>query len=226
LSEIHVTDVINKIRQKWGHHAIYTANRMSDHRDVLNTGFPTLDNLIVGIPQRGITQFVGKPTSGMTTLIYQLMAESQSQNQHIVYVDTGTTFNGGYAIRCGVSVDDVVLVEAEEESLILDLLIEIVKSQLVNLLVLNLLSLKNIKLDWRKVLPEIWASPCAIVMLTRPHIHHDWASLRLQIIHQQWVSDENDIVGCLSKVVVERHRYGNVGKSVVLNIPFKEGTTS
>lgn len=225
MNEIHVRDVINKIQQKWGHRAIQTADKMSDHRDVLSTGFPQLDSLVIGVPQRNITQFVGKPTSGMTTLIYQLMAEVQAQHQHIVYVDAGTTFDGGYAIACGMDVDDVVLVEAQDESLILDLLIEVVKSQLVSLLVLNLLSLKNIKLDWRKVLPEIWASPCAVVMLTRPHIHHDWVSLRLHIIHQQWVSDENDIVGCLSKVVVERHRYGNVGESVVLNIPFKEGTT-
>lgn len=226
MGEIQVTDVINTIHQKWGQNAIQTASKISNQREILKTGFSSLDSLIVGVPQRSITQYVGQPTSGMTTLIYKLIAETQSKNQHIVYVDMGTSFSGGYAMSCGVDLDDVVLIEAQEESLVLDVLIEVVRSKLVSLVVLNLLSLKSIKLNWRKVLPEIWVSPCAVVILTQSHIYQDWVSLRLHVIHKQWVHYESDIVGCLSKITIDRHRYGNVGKSVVLTILFEEKSLS
>ena len=67
----------------------------------------------------------------------------------------GSSFDGTYAANCGVNIDNMVLVEAHEQSLVLELLREIVSSGVVGLLIVNLLSLKQRQLDLRRIMNEV-----------------------------------------------------------------------
>lgn len=223
MNQSSLDTVINTIHQKWGYRALQTANQLSKTQNTLTTGFDVLDKLIGGIPQQNITQITNRPTAGGMTVILRLMANAQQNGQHVVLVDRGTSFDGGYASNCGVDVDSLVLVETKHEALSLDVLVEVVRSRIVELVVLNFMTVKSIHLDWRKILPMLWGSPTAVVILTRPQIVLPIASLRLNLIHQQWIKQFGDIIGCVSQVTIERNRYGAIQESVQLSIPFGKG---
>src|SRR5688500_14846764 len=106
-----IDNVINRIQQKWGHLAIQPAHRLHIEHKTVASGFAALDEIIQGVPCGQVTEIVGRPTSGMSTLAYYLMVSAQQMNRHVVFVDMGTTFSGQYATTCGVNVDDMVLVE-------------------------------------------------------------------------------------------------------------------
>jgi RecA/RadA recombinase len=90
-------DVLNRIQQKWGQSAIQPAHRIQRiERKTIATGFIALDKMMVGIPCGHITEISGRPTSGMSTLAYHLIASAQSANQHVVCVDMGSSFHGDY----------------------------------------------------------------------------------------------------------------------------------
>jgi hypothetical protein len=174
------------------------------------------------VPCGQVTEIVGRPTSGMSTLAYYLMVSAQQTNRHVVFVDMGTTFSGQYATTCGVNVDDMVLVETQEQSLVLELLREIVSSRVVGLLIVNLLLIKQRQLDLRRVLNAIHSADCAVVLLLPAFAQSSVATLRLRIQRQHWLRSEGDIVGCLAQVTIEKQRAGKIGQSTLLLIPFNQ----
>lgn len=190
---------------------------------VTRTGCVQLDDLIDGIPLRSISQIAYRPTAGGMTLILRMIASLQQHGGHVVLVDSGTSFDGGYASDCGVTVDELILVEVQDEGSGLDVLVEVVSSQRVDLLVMNLMMWQSLQLDWRKVLPVLWDSSTAVVILTRPTVALPVASLHLEIIRQCWLKQSGDIIGCMSQVTVERNRHGITKESVLLPIVFGKG---
>ena len=223
MNQHNIDTVLNRIQQKWGQTAIQSAHRIrSIERKTLTTGFASLDEMIEGIPSGHISEIIGKPTSGMSTLAYYLMASAQNANQHVVFVDMGTTFSGQYATTCGVNVDDMVLVEAQEQPLVLELLREIVCSGVVGLVIVNLLSIKQRQIDLRRVMNAIHGADCAVVLLLPAFAQSNVATLRLRIQRRNWLRSEGDIIGCLSQVTIEKQRAGKIGQSTLLLIPFNQ----
>jgi RecA/RadA recombinase len=85
--------------------------RLCMEQKTVATCFAALDEIIWAVPCGQVSEIVGRPTSGMSTLAHYLMASAQQTNRHVVFVDMGTTFSGQYAPTCGVNVDDIVLVD-------------------------------------------------------------------------------------------------------------------
>jgi hypothetical protein len=116
----------------------------------------------------------------------------------------------------------MVLVEAHEQPLVLDLLREIVCSGVVGLLIANLMPIKQRNIDLHRIMNEVHVSDCAVVLLLPAFAQTNVAALRLQIQRQKWLRSEDDIVGCLSCITVEKNRFGKSGQSTLLLIPLSQ----
>jgi hypothetical protein len=217
-----IDEVINRIQEKWGHQALQSARHLSVQDKVYPSGFLSLDGLIGGIPCAQITELVGRPTSGMTTLVYHSLAQSQKQGANVVIIDSLSHLDMNAAAASGVNLEKLILVEIEEIPLLFNLLRELLHSGIVNYLLVNLLGLRQGHLSLRPLMNELHHSDCALVLLLPQSVQSESASLRLRIQRQKWLQQNGDIVGCLSSVKVEKQRTGNVGAETLLLLPFEQ----
>ncbi len=81
--------------------------------EVFPTGSLNLDIAlgVGGLPRGRIAEIYGPPASGKTTLIQHIIAEAQRRGFTSVFVDMEHSLSPAYAKRCGVDVDNVLLVQ-------------------------------------------------------------------------------------------------------------------
>lgn len=104
---------ISGIQQRYGLKAIRPLKQTAAEPILhLPTGFPDLDAAlgIGGLPHGRITELIGMPTSGMSTLALKVIASVQGQGGTAVYLDVPHTFDPDYAHRCGVNLRQMMLV--------------------------------------------------------------------------------------------------------------------
>lgn len=101
---------VAEIRSKWGAHAIRPLGQQTPVSRTA-TGFGALDRMLGGgLPRGRITEISGAPTSGIVTLSFRTMAQAQARGEMAVYLDLEQTFDPHYAARCGVVLDQMLLV--------------------------------------------------------------------------------------------------------------------
>ncbi len=112
-----------EIRRRWGSDALRPLSAVRAASSHIPTSFLGLDALLGGgIPCGQTVELCGTPTSGMTTLALKIMAEAQVQGRLVVYVDLARVFDPGYAARCGVRMDGLLIAHPEQTSDGLDIL--------------------------------------------------------------------------------------------------------
>jgi hypothetical protein len=219
-----VDELMARIQEKWGYQAVQTARHMSLAENAnYPSGFLALDALIGGIPCSSVTELVGRPSSGMTTLAYHSLAIAQKQGANIVVIDSLSNLDMNAATAFGLSLEKLVLVEVEELRLLLNLLPELLYSGVVHYLLLNLVGLRQSTLPLRPLMTVLSQSDCAVCMLLPRTTQTDIAALRLSIQRKRWLKQGKDIIGCLSSVRVEKQRSGKAGRECLLLLPFEEG---
>jgi hypothetical protein len=219
----NIDEIIGKIQEKWGHQAVQSARHLSvAEKKFYPSGFYALDALIGGIPRGHITEIVGRPSSGMTTLAYHSLTHAQKQGANIVVIDSVGNLDIHAATEFGLNLEKLVLVESHELPLLLNLLPEILNSGIVNYLLLNFMGLRQQNLSLRPFMNVLSQSDCAVVPLLPQTTQTDIAALRLHIQRQRWLRLGTDIVGCLSSVQVEKQRFGKVGRECLLLLPFEK----
>ena len=89
-----------------GHHGSniprFTAPR---HRpdDLLSTGIQSLDLLLGGGLQRGqITEIVGAPSSGRTSVLFSILAQATQGGEMVAYVDAFDSLDPNFAEKSGI----------------------------------------------------------------------------------------------------------------------------
>ena len=72
--------LLDTLHKRWGPMVLQSGQAFSPKtRDRISTGFATLDELLGGGLHCGqIVELLGRPTSGVTTLTYKIMAQAQS----------------------------------------------------------------------------------------------------------------------------------------------------
>lgn len=56
--------------------------------------------------------FWGTPSVGKTTMCFRIIAEAQKMGYRPVIVDSESSYNDEYAIKCGIDVDDIVVIQS------------------------------------------------------------------------------------------------------------------
>ena len=224
--------VIAAIQRRWGTHALRLLGDAATAPavPVVPTGFAALDAAlgIGGVPRGRLTEMLGTPTSGMTTIALTLIARAQAKGDLAGYVDLSRTFDAEYAAHIGVDLASLLLVRPSSAADALEIIQALVASGGVGVLVVDALALlQSVPQDARlleqalRVLPGVLAaSPCAVLALTplpySPEMARSLAftgsllahaaSIRLHIVREAWLPAEQGPPGCHARISVLKHR--------------------
>ena len=81
--------------------------------DVIPTPSVGLNRALGGGLNTGATHlFWGNPSVGKSTMCFRIVAEAQSRGFRPVIVDSEYSFNEEYAAKCGIDVDDIVVIQS------------------------------------------------------------------------------------------------------------------
>lgn len=90
--------------------------RKGDHmpvHEVIPTPSIGLNRSLGGGLNTGATHlFWGTPSVGKTTMCFRILAEAQRRGYRPVIVDSEYSYNDEYAKKCGVNIDDVVVIQS------------------------------------------------------------------------------------------------------------------
>jgi recombination protein RecA len=90
-----------------------------------------------GIPKGRVTEIFGPEGSGKTTLAQHLIAEAQKLGGTAAYIDVEHALDPGYAKRCGVNVDEVLISQPDTGEEALDITEALVRSNAVDIVVID-----------------------------------------------------------------------------------------
>ena len=87
------------------------ATRNREALDALSTGSLSLDLAlgVGGIPRGRVTEIFGAESTGKSTLAYHVVASAQRQGGTAAYVDAEHALDPGYAARCGVNIEELLI---------------------------------------------------------------------------------------------------------------------
>ena len=81
--------------------------------EVIETPSVGLNRALGGGLNTGATHlFWGNPSVGKSTICFRILAEAQSKGFRPVIVDSEYSFNEEYAAKCGIDVDDIVVIQS------------------------------------------------------------------------------------------------------------------
>ena len=120
-----------------------TLMKLGDSQDVkvdtISTGSPSLDFAlgIGGIPKGRVTEIYGAEASGKSTLTYHVMADAQRNEGTAAYIDAEHALDPGYAARCGVDVENLLVSQPDTAEQALEIAEYLVKSSAVDIVVID-----------------------------------------------------------------------------------------
>jgi recombination protein RecA len=82
------------LRRRWGSRALTKGAAFLQPPDPLPTGHPALDTLLEGgMPRPALVELTGPPTSGITSLALNLIANAQAEGGDATWLDLSHTFD-------------------------------------------------------------------------------------------------------------------------------------
>lgn len=226
---VQFESLIANIQQRWGAAAIQPLAALNNRpmRPGLSTGYEVLDEVLGqgGIPRGQTTELLGKPTSGMTTLAYRIIASAQRQRQYAIYVDLESAFDPNYAVVCGVDLRQVFLARPDTETAALEIARDLIEKGDVGIIVLDLGQTLPRMAQVRRLASSLSHSGCVVLMLfslregmnPQTVTQGSSAALRLLIERDTWLTQHADIRGYRSQVLVFG-RHSASGKRVSIEI--------
>ena len=223
--------IITAIQRRWGVRALRRFGQpTSDAVAVIPTGFDDLNRVlgIGGIPRGRITEFLGTPTSGMSTIVLTLLARAQAHGDIAVYMDLSRTFDPEYAANVGIDLAALLLLRPPTAVEALELIQAMVASGGVGLLVVDSLAVLQseprdaplLSQALRVLTGPLAASPCALIALTvlpySPAMTRSFAfggsllghaaSIRLHVAREDWLPTGLGLPGSAACLTVLKHR--------------------
>jgi recombination protein RecA len=236
---------ISALQDRWGSKAIgrWKENQASAVAHV-STGFPALNEALAigGLPRGRISEINGIPSSGMATIALKIMAEARGNMA--VYIDLEHNFDPAYAARCGLALEQLVLVRpgavaqglailqdfvvgAEVDILVFDAslgrLVESQASQtlatMLGRLIAPLGRTQSVLLFLISLPAE--SPPAGARQPVSAALAH-FATVRLFIQRESWIYRQGDINGYQAQVLVLKNKLGPAGKQASINVVFDD----
>jgi recombination protein RecA len=107
--------------------------------DSISTGSLSLDIAlgVGGVPRGRITEIFGPEASGKTTLCQHIVAEAQRRGGTAAYVDMEHALDPGYAAKCGVDIDNLLISQPDTGDQALEITETLVRSGGVDVVVID-----------------------------------------------------------------------------------------
>ena len=204
----------------------------------ISTGFHKLDEAlsIGGLPKGRVSEVVGLPTSGKTTLALKFLAQAQSTGGQVGYVDHARCFDPDYAYRCGVDLSRLVIGTPYGPDDALALSEALARSGGLTALILDTAAFFWADLGAAQQLTSFLhrlAAPLARSGTALLFLHNSTegespfsttlahcATVRLQVVRERWKYLHGDIRGYDARVAVLKNRFAPAGRSVTIVIQF------
>ena len=90
-----------------------------------------------GVPRGRVVEIFGAESSGKTTLAYHISAHAQRMGGTAAYIDAENALDPGYAARCGINVDDLLLSQPDDAEQALEIVEYLVRSGAVDVVVVD-----------------------------------------------------------------------------------------
>ncbi|MCB0173631.1 MAG: hypothetical protein KDJ97_24140 [Anaerolineae bacterium] len=229
------------IQRKFGIKALRRLERADTQTTIphIPTGFTSLDQSlgIGGIPRGRITELMGVPTSGMITLTLKIIANAQAEGDAATYIDLSRTFDPDYAHRCGVDLATLLLVRPRTGRDALHIALDLIASRGTGILIFDSITEVMAERDNQRAITTalrqfpgaLAKSPCAAVFLTlldsadlstdNGALAH-FATLRLLIEKERWITKHRDVRGYRAQVLVKKNKLGPAGQRATIAITF------
>lgn len=236
---------VRALQLRWGQHALRRgADVARETLPHVPTGFPALDKALTirGLPRGHITELLAAPTAGMATLALKTLANAQAQGDTAVVIDMSHTFDGEYAVRCGVDLDRLLLARPRDAREALDLVHTLLARGAVGYILFDAVTdmlptaMPPTRMDaaLRRIHTLLARTRTALVFLTPlwfgpatggenyppgfalPHV----AALRLHLTRQAWLCRGRTLQGWKARVHVLKNRFGPTGQTVDIAITF------
>lgn len=223
---------VEALRGRFGQRAIRRQGAWSGVTR-LPTGFPELDSALGGgLPRGRITEIVGRPTAGTVTLALKAVTQVQAQGEAAVYLDLGRTFDADYAARCGVTLDQLLLVRPYDAGQAFALLRDFAGSK-CGVLVCDLLpALTDPRLAQalgQLLLPLAQSATVLLCLVSLPPGQEAlprksptsyYAAVRLQLRRERWLHRGKEIRGYRAQAIVAKNKLGPAGQRAMIEITF------
>jgi recombination protein RecA len=236
---------ITTLQERWGSKAIgrLKVDQIGGIAHV-STGFPALDEALAigGLPRGRISELNGIPSSGMATIALKLVANAQAQKSMAIYIDLDQSFDPDYATRCGLVLEQLVLVRPHGIPQALAILQDIILGAEADILVfdtpLSLLSETQSAQALattlgRLIAPLGRAQGVLLFLISLPAnstpdptgkpvnstLAH-FATVRLFIQRERWTYQQQDINGYQAQVLVTKNKLGPAGKQASIRVVF------
>ena len=107
--------------------------------DAISTGSLNLDLAlgVNGIPKGRVTEIFGAESSGKSTLSYHVIANCQKSEGTAAYIDTEHALDPGYASKCGVDLNELLVSQPSGGEEALEICEYLVRSGAVDLIVVD-----------------------------------------------------------------------------------------
>ena len=240
--ELRLESTVAALQVRFGTDALRRLKKTADV-PAIPTGFAGLDAILEcgGIPRGRITELLGAPTSGMSTLALKTMAMAQNQQDSVVYVDLARTFDPDYAARCGVRVEKLYLARPAGGRQALEITLSLIAGGAGMLVFDSVAHLLHEPLGseegssiLRRLNRALSDSPCALVFLTALRLGDGpaqavypsgfalahYAAVRLALEKERWITKQRDIDGYRARATVLKNKLGAAGKNTSLDILF------
>ena len=132
---------ISQIDRHFGHGAIMRLGESARGTQVeaISTGSISLDLAlgVGGIPKGRVTEIFGTEASGKSTLAHHIMAEAQRAGGTAAYIDAEHAMDPGYAEKCGVNKDELLISQPDTAEQGLEICEYLVRSGAVDVVVID-----------------------------------------------------------------------------------------
>ncbi len=201
----------------------------------ISTGFPKLDDAlgIGGLPKGRISEIVGLPTSGKTTLALKFLVQAQAEAGQVAYVDQARYFDPDYAHRCGVDLSRLLVGTPYGLAETLATTEALVRSGTLSALVFDAMdylwsdpqAASQLASCLNRLSASLARSRTVLLFLhayaearSTPLAHY--AAVRLRVVREHWLQRHGDVRGYEARVEVLKNRLGPVGRAVTIAIDF------
>ena len=202
------------------------------------TGFPQLDRAlgIGGLPKGRVTELVGLPTSGKTTLALKFLSQAQADGGQVGYVDQARSFDPDYAYRCDMDLSRLLVGSPLDLREALAMTESLVRSGGLSALVFDALEVlwtnpnaaRYLAAFLDRLAAPLTRSGTVLIFLHAPSALESpalsalahYATVRLQVTRERWLRRGGDIRGYKARVEVQKNRLGPAGRVVSIAIEF------
>jgi recombination protein RecA len=204
----------------------------------ISTGFRKLDEAlgIGGLPKGRVSEMMGFPTSGKTTLALKFLAQAQADDSQVSYIDQARYFDPDYAHRCGLNLSHLLVGTPYDLGETLAMAEALARNGGLSAVILDLLDVfwtdSQTTLQLTTFLNHLPAplarSGIAFLILHTSSVRGSpalsalahYATVRLQVVREHWLHRHSDVRGYRVRVQVLKNRLGPAGQKVTIDIEF------